>query len=170
MAPPFRYILAAAAAAVVLAVVVPSLRRARRSSVEAPTGDLRTINAAQQAYASANEGFFDGRLDCLVRPSACIPGYAATAPTFLLPQLAEQGLVRGYTRSFHPGPAASPSTGSGRRSPTSVACWAMTATPSSEVGMRSYCVDCSGEIHYREDGRTPGVRDGTCDASDPRLR
>src|SRR5205823_811413 len=48
----------------------------------ATIGDLRTLVSAESAYSSANGGFYDDPR-CLTKPSACIPGYPATAPTFV---------------------------------------------------------------------------------------
>ena len=62
--------------------------------------DIRTLMAAQEAYRAANQGFYDGQLDCLAAPSLCIPSYPASAPTFLDSQLASMQSKLGYNRSF----------------------------------------------------------------------
>ena len=68
---------------IIAAIAIPSLLRARVSANESATiGDIRTVISAEAAYQSANSGFYD-RLTCLATPAGCIPGYPATAPTFL---------------------------------------------------------------------------------------
>ena len=54
-------------------VAVRGLLRAHVSTAEATAiGDIRTMIAAQAAYASLNDGRYEPRLECLLeRPSAC---------------------------------------------------------------------------------------------------
>ena len=64
-------------------------------------GDLRIVISAQAAYAAANAGFYDSRLECLAKPWDCIPGYPRSAPAFLDADLASNDYVRrGYRRMF----------------------------------------------------------------------
>lgn len=75
---------------IIAAIAIPSLLRARISANEASViGDIRTVISAEAAYHSANAGHY-GVLGCLATPSngGCIPGYAATAPTFIDPLIA----------------------------------------------------------------------------------
>ena len=72
----------------------------------AAMGDLRAMVNAEAAYSQANrEGY--GSLNCLHQPSSsgCIPGYSATAPTFLDSHLATTVPVEksGYVRVFRGG-------------------------------------------------------------------
>ena len=146
-------------------IVVPSLLRARVSGGESPViGDTRTVISAQAAYASSNNGFYAGRLECLSGPSACLPGYAPDAPTFLDAYLASAQTKSGYVRRFVPGPAVSPVDIAKRKlGRDSVVCWAYVSTPvSADTGIRTYCGDCNGIVCSRMDGRAPAVRDGEC--------
>src|ERR1700740_1717897 len=74
---------------IIAAIAIPSLLRARVSANESATqGDIRTVISAEAAYEGASNG--NGypkaaNFNCLSTPSGgnCIPGYSATAPTFL---------------------------------------------------------------------------------------
>src|SRR5512135_2243280 len=69
---------------IIAAIAIPSLMRARVSANESSTiGDIRTMISAQAAYQSANGGYYEGRMECLLKPSGCIPDYPANAPVFL---------------------------------------------------------------------------------------
>lgn len=165
-----KWILALAVLAVVGVVILPSLLRARMSPGETPwIGDTRTVISAQAAYQSANQGFFEGRLSCLSRPSDCIPGYASTGPAFLDPGLTALGTKVGYVRTFHAGPAVSPEEiQAGRASPTSVSCYAYMSTPATpEAGLRSFCGDCTGVVCSTEAGQRPQVTNGQCKGCQP---
>jgi hypothetical protein len=144
-----------------------SLQEARIAANEiAAIGDVRTAMSAQAAYQSANEGWYDGRLECLQRPSSfgCIPGYAADAPFFLDEGLASLRTQSGYIRRFFSGKPI-------RRvgaSPSSVASYAYVAIPeiAGLTGRRAFCGDSSGIICFGRDGQPPPrAIDGTCDLS-----
>lgn len=153
-------------------VVVPSLLRARVTSGESPViGDTRSVISAMSAYQSANGGFHEGRIDCLARPSECIPGWTASQPTFLDPYLAAPSVQKsGYLRTFVAGPPVPPADiAKAKASRTSAQCFAYVAVPASpETGVRSYCGDCSGRICYYRDGRRPPLMpDGSCGSVGP---
>ena len=86
---------------IIAAIAIPSLLRARVSSNEAAAvGDIRTVISAEAAYHGANDGQY-GELSCLSTPSnaSCIPGYGATAPTFLDTNIASAPMMKtGYNR------------------------------------------------------------------------
>lgn len=139
-----------------------SHRRPRNES--AAIGELRTLISAQYTYQSVNGGHFDGDLECLLRPVACIPGYPPDAPPFLGEDIASLVPRRGYEPAFHPGPP--PESIPPESSPSSVTTWAYVTTPSAPgySGVRSFCGDSTGQICARRDGSVPPLRDdGTCD-------
>jgi hypothetical protein len=139
-----------------------SHRRPRNES--AAIGDIRALLSAQYTYQSANGGHFDGDLECLLRPVACIPGYPPDAPSFLGEDIASLAPGQGYQPAFHPGPPPEPIPP--QSSPSSVTTWAYITTPTAPgySGIRSFCGDSTGQICARGDGSAPPLReDGTCD-------
>jgi prepilin-type N-terminal cleavage/methylation domain-containing protein len=153
---------------IIAAIAIPSLLRARVSANESATiGDIRTVISAFAAYQSANGGFYDSNIICLNKPSACIPGYATNAPTFLDSQLASQVAKSGYTRSFT-GSQAAIVPDVAVQSATSAAGYAYGATPvnSGQTGVRGFAGDSSGRICFTQDSTLPGVTaaalDSTC--------
>ena len=90
---------------IIAAIAIPSLLRARVSANESATqGDVRTVISANAAYEGSSSGNgYAGNPQCLSTPSGgnCIPGYAATAPTFLDTNLSRLALTKsGYARSY----------------------------------------------------------------------
>ena len=73
----------------------------RDSSVQ---GDIRTVISAETAYQSESRGNgYPAAISCLHTPSSpeCIPGYPATAPTFLDSNLAQATLKKyGFVRTY----------------------------------------------------------------------
>ena len=145
-------------------------------------GDIRTLMTAQEVYAANNGGreFYTADPRCLTTPSSCLPGYAATAPTFLDAAVLAPGPRQGYVRTLHAGPAATPAQVKELKlAPFSVTCFAVTAVPLRPVsgtagglagcfvekptGVRGFCGDCSGRICYTDDGSAPAVKDGRCE-------
>ena len=146
---------------IVSAIAIPSFLRAKVSANEsAAIGDVRTVISGEAAYQSANDGFYD-TLECLGRPSSCIPNY--TGPTFLDPVLASGEPKSGYRRTLHLGPAADLSNASAA-SPTSVTGYAYVAVPvkTGQTGVRAFCGDARGIICYTVGGNEPDVVDGEC--------
>ena len=151
---------------IIAAIAIPSLLRARVSANEAAAiGDIRTVISAEAAYQSSNGGFYDTPA-CLATPT-CIPGYAATSPTFLDTNLGlVPGAKQGYNRTFNPG--AAPVTGLTSISGTSMTSYAYVATPitQDQTGVRGFAADASGVVCQTPDGTDPSGGNpslpGTC--------
>jgi len=129
---------------IIAAIAIPSLLRARVSANEsAVQGDIRTVISAEAAYEGASGGNGYARvMSCLAIPSngACIPGYSATAPTFLDSNLATATLVKsGYTRSYDPSGA---NVGLGDDG----FCYGASPTTLNRTGTRSFGGDSSGVL------------------------
>jgi hypothetical protein len=142
-------------------IAIDSMRSSPIAGNESGTiGDIRSVLTAEMAYALANSGHFD-RLECLAAPARCIPGFPATRPAFLDPDVIRPSR-RGYTRIFHPGPAAP--RGVGRASPSSMTTFAIVAVPERLLvtGTRGFCGDSTGRVCMTMDGRTPEVIAGAC--------
>ena len=155
-----------AVAGIVAAIVIPALVRARVAANESATvGDIHTLISAQTAYRSANVGFYDGNLDCLVDPDAgnCIPSYPTSGPSFLDSMLASQQSKAGYNRSF--AGARPPAPIPAQASATSVQTYRYDATPAAvgETGVRGFAGDASGRVCFTSDGSRvpPGPDVGT---------
>jgi type IV pilus assembly protein PilA len=128
---------------IVAAIAIPSLLRARIAANEASAiGNVRTVVSAQAAYQSANQGFYDGRWECLSGPQACIPDY--TGPTFIEAALFE-GPRSGYVHELQGGAQAAAAKGI---SPSSTDAFAVIAYPvaAGKTGVRAFCGDASGRI------------------------
>ncbi len=147
----------------IAAIAIPSLLRARISANEAAAiGDIRTVISAEAAYQSANGGWFDARLACLVAPSSgCIPSYPTNGPAFLDSQLASLVVKSGYVRRFAPGSPASPLDPTSE-SPSSVGQYAYGAAPTQGgmTGVRGFAGDHTGILCATGDGSVPAVLDG----------
>jgi len=130
---------------IIAAIAIPSLLRARVSANESATiGDVRTWISAEAAYEGASLGNGYATVEqCLAIPSqaGCIPGYPATAPTFLDPNLASVGARKsGYNRYYDI--AGTQQIGSGR----SGYCYGATPTTLNRTGVRSFGGDASGVL------------------------
>jgi hypothetical protein len=151
-------------AGIVAAIAIPSFLRARVSANESATlGDIRTVISAEAAYTTANEGYY-GPMDCLARPSECVPTY--TGPPFLDATLASGASKSGYERTFHPGPAA----GAGGKGSVSAFAYVAVPVKSGQTGVRGFCGDATGRICFTTDGTAPEVMDGACDPACRELR
>src|SRR6478609_6510435 len=71
--------------------------------------DLRSVAAAEAAYAKLNGGYF-GEPPCLEKPASCLQNPPAGTPGLLSRELARMDLKDGYIRSFHSGGRVSPSS------------------------------------------------------------
>ena len=138
---------------IIAAIAIPSLLRARVSANEAAIqGDTRTIISSGAAYeaASLGNGYPSG-IDCLSTPATatCIPGYAATAPTFIDASLATASTANapksGYTRTYSTQAAA---VGVGKAG----YCYQANPQTLNRTGVRSFGGDDSGVI-----GTTQGI-------------
>ena len=128
---------------IVAAIAVPSLLRARTAANEAVAiGWLRAVNSAEITYSTSNAGLYESRLECLVGPSQCIPGY--TGPPFLD---ASSGLASrsGYGRRLEPGRSFAPADLPAGASPSSTNGYAAITTPET-AGSRTFCTDATGTI------------------------
>jgi hypothetical protein len=127
--------------------------QAKMAANEAATiADIRTLIAAQAAYREANQGFYEGRLDCLAAPAYCIPSYPTNAPTFLDSAIGSQQNRAGYNRSFTPGPG--PERVPANASPSSVLAYRYDATPFmiGFMGVRGFAGASDGRICFTTDG------------------
>ena len=153
-----------AVAAIILSVASPIVAwtlaprlvggRGEESSV---IGDIRTVLSGQDAFKSANDGFY-GTPGCLTRPSACLPGYPSSGPVFMDSLLASGQQKAGYDRRFVAGP---PAPNGQRWSMTSYAYVAVPARQRS-TGVRAFCGDSSGAICFTQGGEIPPVVAGHC--------
>lgn len=145
---------------IIAAIAIPSLLRARVAANErAAIEEAQTVVAAETIYRGVNGGYYD-TLDCLTRPSACVPGHAKSP--FIDPAIARQEPRHGYRASFHPGPAAPPGkTGISRSSITSYAYVLVPEAPG-QTGVRSFCSDGTGRTCFKPDGSAPDVSEGVC--------
>lgn len=132
---------------IIAAIAIPSLLRARVSANEAAIqGDIRTIISASAAYESSSLGNgYAPNLACLSTPSVgCIPGYAATAPTFIDSTLATATLAlnnpkSGYNRVYTTTGVA---VGTGQTG----FCYDGIPATLNRTGVRSFGGDASGVI------------------------
>jgi type II secretory pathway pseudopilin PulG len=135
---------------IIAAIAIPSLLRARVAANEASAiGNVRTVVSAQAAYQSANQGFYEGRWECLSSAQTCIPGY--TGPTFL--DTAFFAAPRaGYVHELHGGAPAAAAKGT---SPSSTDAFAVIAYPVApgKTGVRAFCGDSSGRVCAIANGR-----------------
>jgi hypothetical protein len=125
---------------------------------------VEAVQKAQMAYKQANGGYFDSRLDCLVTPSNCIPGYPKGARTFLTGDLARVGTVGWFEWSLRAG--QSPHVAQAGMSASSAGAFAYIAVPIDPeyTGPFAYCADSAGTLCIRFDGARPVVTgQGTCD-------
>jgi len=127
---------------IIAAIAIPSLLRARVSANESATqGDIRTVISAEAAYEGASGGNgYAASASCLSTPSnaGCIPGYAATAPTFLDQNLAQAALAKsGYNRAYVP---SANKVGVG----VDGYCYGASPTTLNRTGTRSFGGDASG--------------------------
>ena len=133
----------------VAAIAIPSLLRARVAANEsAAIGDIRSVIAAESAYAHASGNAY-GTLECLQGPGQCLAGHQGNA-AFLSPQLAV-AQRSGYRRTLHL-----------REDQGSFAYVAVPLVPG-QTGVRGFCGDARGVICFTVDGQPPQVVNGECD-------
>jgi len=125
--------------------------------------DVRTVLSGQAAYQGVN-GYYD-TLECLARPSSCIPGYPSAMPSFLDVHLAQREPYGQYRHWLVPGRPVTDRPPFA--SPTSTRTFAYVAVPL-DSRRRSFCADDTGDIFQAQDGITPTIREGHC--HDPRFR
>lgn len=128
---------------IVAAIAIPSLLRARVAANEASAiGNVRTVISAQAAYQTVNQGFYDGRRECLSGPQTCIPNY--TGPTFIDAALFA-GSRSGYVHELQGGAPVAAAKGI---SPSSTDAFAVIAYPVAvgKTGVRAFCGDATGRV------------------------
>src|SRR6476619_2117207 len=126
----------AAAVPVVLVVIGQCACRCSVGQEEANAiGDVRTVMAAETAYAALNGGRY-GTLDGLAGRATCGGVLPPEGPLLGPERLRSDRL--GYRRTFHPGPPAP-----GTASSSAFASFAYTAVPivPGRTGVRSFCGD-----------------------------
>jgi hypothetical protein len=127
----------------------------RREGDAWAVADVRAVIAAEAAYQSMNDGLYD-RLDCLLKPVACIPGYPAKGPVFIPAALAAPR--NGYHPRFDGGPRAEAGASSW---PASVAAYADGMIPPAGRAGRAICGDASGVVCAMAKAPAPSA-DGSC--------
>jgi hypothetical protein len=143
---------------IVAAIAIPSLMRARVAANEAATiADVRSVVAAQAAYARANGGGY-GELTCLAQPRTCAAENAREGD-WLNADLVSLAERNGYKRSFLPGTPA--------EKKGALRSFAYTAVPQNKgvTGTRSFCGDSDGRVCSVGDGAPIEVQDGRCPQS-----
>jgi prepilin-type N-terminal cleavage/methylation domain-containing protein len=148
---------------IIAAIAIPSLLRARVSANESATiGDARTWISAEAAYEGASQGNgYAPSASCLSTPSdaGCIPGYSATAPTFLDPTLAQDSplsIKSGFSRDYVPTANA---VGKG----VDGYCYGASPVTLNRTGTRSFGGDSSGVLSGSQGARTCCLAAGIVD-------
>jgi len=151
---------------IVAAIAIPSLLRARVAANEAGAiGNVRTVISAQAAYQTVNQGFYDGRWECLSGPQACIPDY--TGPTFIDAALFA-GSRSGYVHELQGGARVAAAKGI---SPSSADAFAVIAYPvaAGKTGVRAFCGDATGRVCAVSSGSREELIAGSPGQSDIRC-
>jgi prepilin-type N-terminal cleavage/methylation domain-containing protein len=148
---------------IIAAIAIPSLLRARVSANESATvGDARTWISAEAAYEGASQGNgYAPSASCLSTPSdaGCIPGYSATAPTFLDPTLSQDSpnsIKSGFARDYLPSANA---IGKG----VDGYCYGASPVTLNRTGTRSFGGDASGVLAGSQGARTCCLAAGIID-------
>jgi hypothetical protein len=120
--------------------------------------DVRTVISGEAAYSASTNGFY-GRLECLVKPSPCIPGYPANGPVFVNAKLAAPR--NGYHPRFDPGPKGDTGpSGSG----TGLTAYTYWLIPDTGRAGRAICGDASGVVCAMAKAPPPSAA-GACPAA-----
>jgi len=146
---------------IVAAISIPALLRARVSANEAAAkGDARTMVSAQVTYSMSNQGFYEGRIECLVDPATCLPGYSGPA---MLDASFTSSIRQGYSRRLIPGPPAPERQAGSSESSVSSFVFVLEPLTAGQTGSMAYCTDQSGLVcQTRAYGRDPfGELDGS---------
>jgi len=139
----------------------------------AALGDVRMLISAQAGY-EGQFGYFESRLECLVKPADCQPDYRADWPTFL-----EEKFLRsernGYRFEFFAGPPVRPDPEprlvSRSFPPSAITSFAYVANPIRQKPARcasklpAFCGD-SRVVCVKRDGSSPSVEGGLCVVKD----
>ncbi len=125
---------------------------------------LRLIVSAELNYGAANGGAFD-TLECLAHPARCIPRLPADVPGFVDARLVEAASLPAYRLSFHAGPPPHERPDARRHSRSSLAAFAVVATPLAEAQgsqRRAFCADSTLRVCVLASTDAPELRDGVC--------
>jgi type IV pilus assembly protein PilA len=151
---------------IIAAIAIPQLLRARIAANEAAAGEnVRTLTTASMAYSSTWNNGFPPTLATL----GGVGGVPATCnqadlmdPTITSAPNQKSGFTFAYTAV---GASVVPATGC---SAPGANAYLITATPVTEgfSGVRSFCSDEPGVIHYDTSGATPGSQ-AACEALPP---
>jgi type IV pilus assembly protein PilA len=148
---------------IIAAIAIPSLLNSRIAANEAAAAvTVRTITTAAMTYNSTYGNGFPPTLATLGGPPA---GPASCNQAILLDEIitTPPNSKSGFTFNFTPvGPTVPPPAGCG--APGTDA-YLVTATPVTEnlTGIRSFCSDEPGTIHYDVSGATAGTQ-AACEA------
>lgn len=148
---------------IIAAIAIPNLIHARIAANEAAAAEtVRTITTATMAYSSTYGNGFAPTLAALGGPPNGTPNCDQSIlmdPVITDPPNQKSGYKFGYTSVG--APVAAPA---GCGTPGSNA-YLVTATPTTEftTGIRSFCSDEPGTIHYDTSGATAGSQ-GACEA------
>lgn len=129
--------------------------RDRKEGDNWAVADVRAVISAEAAYQSVNAGFYD-RLDCLVKPSACVPDYPANGPVFVDAELTAPR--NGYRPRFDAGPKADAGPTGSRSSIAGYSYWMI---PDPGRAGRAICGDDSGVV-CTMDKASPPSGTGQC--------
>jgi type IV pilus assembly protein PilA len=151
---------------IIAAIAIPQLLRARIAANEAAAAEnVRTLTTASMAYSSTWDNGFPPTLATL----GGVGGAVATCelsnlmdPTITAPPNQKSGFTFAYTAVGAPVIAPPGCAVPGANA------YLITATPITEffTGVRSFCSDEPGVIHYDPTGATPGSQ-AACEALSP---
>ncbi len=148
---------------VIAAIAIPNLLHARMAANEAAAAEtVRTITTAAMAYSSTYGNGFPPSLNAL----GGVPGAAATCDqaNLLDPVISTAPYTKsGFAFTFTAvGATVTPVPGCSNPGTNA---YLVTGTPTTEniTGIRSYCSDEPGTIHYDTTGATAGTQN-TCEA------
>jgi type IV pilus assembly protein PilA len=145
---------------IIAAIAIPSLLRARITANEsAAIGDVRSVIAAEMTYQSMTGAY--GSLECLAQPSGC--GSKGGSVSLVDAALASSAPRHGYRLRVILGAPSTSSDAAGGASD-----FVVVAVPVKfgGTGMKAFCGDATGEIHYTRDDREPQVVGGRCVEAD----
>jgi len=130
--------------------------RDQREGDEWAIADVRTVISAEAAYQSENRGYYD-RIECLVQPHDCIPGYPRNSPAFLDARLGSPR--NGYRPQLDIGPRADAGP---QASPSSVLSYVYWLIPDPGRAGRTICGDAAGIVCTLSGGSAPVTKGEWC--------
>ena len=128
-----------------------------REGDEWAVADVRTVISGEAAYQAANNGYYD-RIECLLEPSKCVPGYPRDGAPFLDARFAAPR--NGYRPRLDLGARADAGP---QGSPSSVLSYAYWLIPDPGRAGRTVCGDATGIVCTLSSSSTaPPVTKGAC--------